>query len=344
VTVERLHERARAELPAEIYDFFAGAADDEVTLADNAAAWRGVRLQPRALADAGAVDTSVDLLGQRLPHPVALAPIAYQGLLHPEAEAATARGAATAGALYVVSTRSTVPLEDVAAAAPDGPRWFQVYVLRDRGLTAELARRAAASRYRALVLTGDTPLLGRKRRDERNGFVIPEEHARGNLTGLRHAPESMQDPAVSFADVGWLHEQSGLPVLVKGVLRGDDALLCLEAGAAGVIVSNHGGRQLDGAISTVRALPEVVDAVAGRAPVLVDGGIGSGTDVVRALALGADAVLVGRAAAWAVASAGADGVAGMVAELVDELASALASTGCRSVRECGRHVLAAQAQ
>ena len=312
-TVDELEAAARATLPAEVYDFFAGGADGEVTLAANKAAWERVRLRPRAFA--GDVPTGTELLGLRLSHPVGVAPMGYQGLLHPEAELATVCGAGTAGALSVVSTRSSRSLEEIAAAAPNAPRWFQVYVLRDRRLTAEVVERAAAAGYCALVLTGDTPVLGRKLRDARNGFVIPEEHARGNLSVPRHSDGAMQDPAISFESISWLRGLSGLPVLVKGVLRADDARLCLDAGAAGVIVSNHGGRQLDGAIATAEALPEVVAEVAGAAAVLVDGGVDSATDVQRALALGADAVLVGRPVAWALAVGGADAVAELLSDL-----------------------------
>lgn len=338
--IATLHERAREALPPEVYDFFAGGAGDEVTVEENYAAWERLRLLARVLDAPPSVDTATELLGLELPHPIGLAPIAYQGLLHADAERAMARGAAAAGALHVVSTRASLSLEDVAAAAPDALRWFQVYVLRDRRLTGELARRAAASGYGALVLTGDTPVLGRKQRDERHRFAIPDEHARGNLRGSRHAPEALQDPAASFEDIAWLHEESGLPVLVKGVLRGDDARRCLEAGAAGVIVSNHGGRQLDGALASAEALPEVAAEIGAEAPVLVDGGIDSGADVVRALALGADGVLVGRPAAWALAAGGADAVAGLLRTLVDELAEALAVAGCDSVRACDARLLA----
>jgi 4-hydroxymandelate oxidase len=334
-----LEERARDVLAPATYDFFAGGAADELTLADNYAAWERIRLVPRVLSTIAAVDTSIDLLGLSLPHPIGIAPIAYQGLLHEEAEAGTARGAAAAGALSIVSTRSSLSLEEIADAAPEAPRWFQVYVLRDRVLTGELARRAAASGYRALVLTGDTPVLGRKERDERNAFTIPEEHARGNLRGLRHEPESAQDPSASFDDIGWLRELSGLPVLVKGVLRADDARRCIDAGAAGVIVSNHGGRQLDGSVSTAAALPEVAAAVGAEAPVLVDGGIDSGADVVRALALGADCVLVGRLAAWALATSGGDAVAELLGRLSEELSDALALAGCRSPADCNPRLL-----
>lgn len=306
-TVDELDASARATLPAEVYDFYAGGAEGEVTRAENRAAWEAITLRPRALVRENALRLTVGV-----------APMGYQGLLHPDGELATACGAAAAGALNIVSTRSSRSLEEVAEAAPDGRRWFQVYLLRDRALTAGMVKRAAAAGYTALVLTGDTPFLGRKLRDARNGFTVPEEHARGNLSVPRSSHGAQQDPATTFADIAWLQELSGLPVHVKGVLRADDARLCLDAGAAGVIVSNHGGRQLDGAIATAVALPEVVAEVAGAADVLVDGGVDSATDVLRALSLGADAVLVGRPVAWALAVGGADAVA----ELLSDLAAA----------------------
>jgi 4-hydroxymandelate oxidase len=298
-TVEELEAAARAALDPAVFDFFAGAADEEATLAANRAAWDAV---PSGRAGSAAAAIGV-------------APMGYQGLLHPDAELGTARGAADAGTLNIVSARSSRSLEEIAAAAPASRLWFQVYVLRDRSLTARMVELAAASGYESLVLTGDTPFLGRKRRDARNGFAVPEEHAAGNLSVPRHSPGAQQDPAVTFEDIAWLKEVSGLPVLVKGVLRADDARRCLEAGAAGVIVSNHGGRQLDGAVATAEALPEVVAEIAGEAPVLVDGGVDSAADVRRALALGADTVLVGRPVAWALAAGGAPAVSELLAEL-----------------------------
>ena len=339
MTADELEARAREALPPAIYDFYAGGAGDELTVAENYAAWERLRVVPGALREP-AVDLTVELLGLGLPHPIGIAPLAYQGLLHVEAEAATARGAAAAGALHVVSTRASLSLEEVAATAPEAPRWFQVYVLRDRELTAELVQRAAATSYRALVLTGDTPVLGRKERDARSGFVLPEEHARGNLRGRRHSWEAAQDPATTIEDIGWLRELSGLPVLVKGVLRADDARRCLDAGAAGVIVSNHGGRQLDGVVTTAEALPEVAAEVGAEAPVLVDGGVDSGSDVLRALALGARAVLVGRPVAWALAAGGADGIERLLRRLEEELTDALVLAGCTSVRQCDARLLA----
>jgi 4-hydroxymandelate oxidase len=228
----------------------------------------------------------------------------------------------------VLSTRSSTRIESVAAAA--GSWWFQVYVLRDRALTKELVQRATAAGARALVLTGDTPYVGRKRRD-RGSLAIPDEDFRANLERLTDVTLAEQAADVTFDDIGWLRELSGLPVLVKGVLRGDDAAHCMEAGAAGVVVSNHGGRQLDGAVATAEALPEVVKALAGRGEVLVDGGVRTGRDVVRALALGARAVLVGRPVLWGLATEGAAGVARVLTELQEDTAHVMALAGAATV-------------
>ncbi|HWG56023.1 MAG TPA: alpha-hydroxy acid oxidase [Gaiellaceae bacterium] len=332
-------EAAAKVLPREVYDFFAGGSWEERSLAANARAWGDVVLAPRVLRDVSVVSLEVDLFNARLPHPVMVAPMAYHALLHPEAEAATARAAAAASAVNVVSSRSSLPLEAIAAEGGSG-QWFQVYVLRDRGLTREMVARAAAAGYSALVLTGDAPLLGPKMRDLRNDFVIPEAAARGNIDVPRHSPPALQDPATTWADVEWLRELTGLPVLVKGVLRPDDARTAAAAGAAGVIVSNHGGRQLDGAVATAVALPHVVDALDGTLPVLVDGGIRTGVDILRAAALGATAVLVGRPVAWALAVDGAAGVEAALRTLVADFARAMALAGCSAIDDSTRDLLA----
>ncbi|HVM68603.1 MAG TPA: alpha-hydroxy acid oxidase [Gaiellaceae bacterium] len=329
---------ARSSLPPEVYDFYAGGSWGERTLEANTAAWDDVLVAPRVLRDVSAVSLEIELLGERLPHPILVAPVAYQGLLHADAEVATARGAAAASALHVVSSRSTRPLEEIAAVP--GRRWFQVYVLRDRGLTGDIVKRAAAAGYSALVLTGDAPILGPKTRDLRNGFVVPEELARGNLAVPRRSEPALQDPATTWADVGWLRDLTGLPVLVKGILRADDAREAVAAGAAGVVVSNHGGRQLDGAVSTAWALPRVADAVGGELPVLVDGGIRSGVDVLRAVVLGARAVLLGRPVAWALAAGGAAAVEALLRATVTDTADAFALAGCRSTADCTRDLIA----
>jgi 4-hydroxymandelate oxidase len=342
--LDALEAEARQRLARGVYDYVAGGADAELTMAANLAAWTRLTLRPRVLRDVSAVSTATSLLGVPVPTPVVVAPMAYHQMAHPEGEAASAAGAAAAGCCYVLSTQATMSVEDVAAAAPDGLRWFQVYVVRDRGWTAELVARAAAAGYRALVLTVDVPLLGNRLRDLRNDFRLPTGLKPANapptaaarqreLAGDVIAQVGQFDPGLTFDAVGWLAEASGLPVLVKGVLRGDDALACLDAGAAGVVVSNHGGRQLDTVVATADALAEVVAAVGDRAEVYVDGGVRRGTDLVKALALGARAVLVGRPVFWALVTGGAAGVERLLAGLTAELELAMALCGAPTVAD-----------
>jgi 4-hydroxymandelate oxidase len=341
-----LESQARDKLGQGVYDYIAGGSDDEVTLDDNVAAWGRIRLRPRILRDVATVDTSTTLLGTALGAPLAIAPSAFHQLLDPEGEAATARGAAAAEALMVLSSRCSIPPAQVAAAAPGSPRWFQVYVWGDRQVTADLVTEAAESGYSALVLTADTPVLGNRRRDERNAFKPGRAVMAGRLDGpgRANALESYlspkQDPSVTFDDIGWLHELTGLPVVVKGVLRGDDAVRSVEAGAAAVMVSNHGGRQLDGAVATADALREVVDAVGDRTEVYVDGGIRSGTAMVKALAMGARACMVARPVAWGLAVGGADGVTSVLSSLRADLVLAMRLAGAANLAECSPDLLA----
>lgn len=337
-----LEQRARDRLDPAVYDYFAGGADDELTLVDNVAAWRRRRLRYRVLRDVGTVSTATTVLGTPVTAPVLVAPTAYQRLAYDAGEAATARGAQSAGTVMIVPTLATVSLEDVAAAAPGGPRWFQLYVRRDRGATAELVARAVAAGYRALVLTVDLPVLGFRRRDDRNRFSLPAGMEMANVgaevprvegSGLQAYAAAQIEPALTFDDLGWLRSLSDLPLVVKGVVRGDDAVACLAAGASAIAVSNHGGRQLDSAIATADALPEVVAAVAGRAEVYVDGGVRGGTDVVKALALGARAVLVGRPVLWGLATGGGAGVAAVLDGFAEETARAFALCGAVGVED-----------
>jgi 4-hydroxymandelate oxidase len=337
-----LEAAARQVLPEAVYHWYAAGAGDEATLADNLAAWSRLRLRPRVLRDVASVSTATTVLGTEVATPILVAPTAYHRLAHPDGEAATAAGAAAAGCGMVVSTRASTPLETIAAAAPGGLRWFQVYMLRDRGWTAELVARAAAAGYRALVLTGDTPYLGRKRRSTAHPLVMPPGAGMANIAAtVPHAhrahPEAWsgaeQDPATDLDAIAWLGERSGLPVLVKGVVRGDDAVVCLEAGAAGVVVSNHGGRQLDGVVASAEVVAEVVGAVGGRGEVLVDGGVRRGTDVVKALALGARGVLVGRPVLWGLAVGGVAGVRGVLEGLGVELGLAMGLCGAAGVAD-----------
>jgi 4-hydroxymandelate oxidase len=323
--------RAAAVLRPEVHAYYATGAGDGVTAAEAAAAWTELRLRPRVLRDVSAVDTATHVLGDRLAAPLVVAPSALHGLAHDAAEAETARGAAAAGSLTVVSTRASRRLEEI----PAGPWWFQAYVMKDRGLTRGLVQRAAGAGASAIVLTGDTPYLGRRSGLGRNALAGDPLI---NLVGAS-AASIEQDPSAGLEAIEELAGASGLPVLVKGVLRGDDAVRCLDAGAAGIVVSNHGGRQLDRAIPTARALPEVADAVAGRAPVLVDGGLTSGLDVLCALALGADAVLLGRPVLWALAVGGAAGVQECLEALTDELAHVMGLAGASSLAEVGRDLV-----
>ena len=336
---DALEDAARAVLPKEAFDYFAGGAFDEHSLAANLDDWSRLRLRPRVLRDVSSVATATTLLGQPVAHPVVVAPTAFHRMAHPDGEPATARGAAAAGARFILSTRATTPVEAVAEVLGPTPFWYQVYVLRDRGLTVELVDRARIAGAAALVLTVDVPRLGRRLRDLVNQFVIPAHL--GTIESLdRPDGQADQDPSLTFDDIAWLREATGLPVVVKGVLRGDDARRCVDAGAAAVIVSNHGGRQLDTAVSGAAALPDVVDAVGDRGEVYVDGGVRRGTDVVKALALGARAVLVGRPVLWALATGGADGVATLLSDLVGELELAMALCGCRALDEVTADLLA----
>lgn len=328
--LRRQHEEARVRLPAPTYDYFAGGAGDEQTLGENEEAWRHVWLRPRQLLGLDQADTAVELLGARMAAPVVLAPAAAHGLLHPDGELAVARAAAAAGLVMCLSTRATTDLADLAAETR-APKWFQLYMDRDRDHVRRLLERVAEHGYEQVVMTIDFPVAGRRERELRHAELpfppgvalaiqLGEEGpgAKPSVGGW-HAP--------TWADVGWVHEVSGLPVVLKGVLTAEDALLAEQAGASGVVVSNHGARQLDGVVPSAVALREVAEALAGRLPVLVDGGIRSGTDVVRALALGADAVLVGRPYLWGLAAGGEAGVRAALAALVDDTARSLALVG-----------------
>jgi 4-hydroxymandelate oxidase len=335
-----LQRRARKLLPRNVYDYYAGGSGRERTLRASEKAWRQVWLAPRVLRAVGSVNTAVRLLGTAFSTPLCVAPTAYQRLGHPGGELATAEGAARAGALFVLSTRSTCRIEDVGelVATRGGTWWFQVYMLRDRALTEALVRRATAAGAAALVLTADTPVVGRKRRDS-DDDVVRDEDFLVNLGPLDDVSRARQAADLTFADIGWLSEiGGGRPVVVKGVLRGDDATACHAHGAAGVIVSNHGGRQLDGALPAPLALPEVAAALPGPdetrgCEVYADGGIRTGEDVLAALALGARAVFLGRPVLWALACGGADGVRSLLAGLTDDLAHAMALAGATCVAE-----------
>jgi len=331
---------ARACLPASTVDYFASGAMDEVTLRENRLAWERRRLRFRVMRDVSRIDTSVSLLGRTLEWPVLVAPMAFQALAHPDAERGSARAAHATGTVFTLSTLATTSIEDVRRASP-GPLWFQLYVYRDRGLVRALVERAEASGYEALVLTVDTPLLGRREADERNRFTLPPGLRAANLqpddrdtlpeladgSGLAAYAASLMDRSVTWRDVEWVRSVTRLPIVVKGIVRADDAGDAVRAGVQALVVSNHGGRQLDTAIATADALPEVVDAVAGALDVLVDGGIRRGTDVLKALALGARAVLLGRPVLWGLALDGTRGAERVLRLLRAEVELAWALSG-----------------
>jgi isopentenyl diphosphate isomerase/L-lactate dehydrogenase-like FMN-dependent dehydrogenase len=324
---ERLAEE---KLDANAHAYFAGGAGDEVTLRDNLTAFERRKLRPRVLVDVTSVSTATTVLGTEVQLPILIAPLAVQRMAHPDGELATARAAAGAGTIMCLSTAASARPAEVAAAAPGAPRWFQVYVFADRAQTEDLIAEAVESDFSALVLTVDTPYLGRRERDIRIDFEVPEHlTVAGDIFGGHF------DTGLSWRDLEWLAGY-GLPVAVKGILTAEDARLACEHGAAAVVVSNHGGRQLDGVSSSLDALEEVVEAVDGRAEVLLDGGVRRGTDALKALALGARAVLIGRAMVWGLAAAGEDGVTDVLRLLQKEVELGLALLGCASPADVSR--------
>jgi 4-hydroxymandelate oxidase len=329
-----LEEQARGLLPPSVADYYAGGAEGETTLAEAPASWRSWRLRPRVLRGVSAVRLATSLLGSEVRTPIGVAPWAYQAMASPEGERGSARGAAAAGALMTVSTSATTPLAEVAVTEPAAPKWFQLYRQHSPAHTDDLARRAGQAGYRALVLTVDLPLFGRRLRDVTNAFALPADLPPGNRPDAGGPGEDT--PLWTFDDIGRFGELSGLPVVVKGVLRGDDATHCVQAGAAAVWVSTHGGRQADPVIASAHALPEVVAAVGDEVEVYVDGGIRSGSDALTALALGATAVFVGRPAIWGLACGGADGVTRVLDGLGAQLAHTMTLCGLPDVRSVPR--------
>jgi 4-hydroxymandelate oxidase len=341
VAVEEYESLARERMPADVWDYLTGGSGAERTLAANRAAFDRWALRPRGLVDVSRCDLTTTLLGAGLAAPIGVAPMAYHRLADPEGEVATARAAGDAGALFVASLFASRSVEEIAAVS-HGPLWFQLYWLRERGVLRDLLRRTESAGYRAIVLTIDVPKVGRRLRDLRRSFTVPPDviaanidpsvmagthQRRAGVSAIEQHSREQIDPTASWPDLSWLREQTSLPVVLKGVLTAEDARLAVDHGAGGIIVSNHGGRQLDGAVTGLDALPEVVAAVDGRCPVLVDGGVRTGVDILKALALGADAVLVGRPVLWGLAHAGADGARSVLDLLIAELEDAMALSG-----------------
>ncbi|MDO8720108.1 MAG: alpha-hydroxy acid oxidase [Polaromonas sp.] len=355
VTLADHEAHARTRLDDKAWAYFSGGAADEITLRANRSAWDQRLLYPRVLQTIAGGHTRLELLGRTLAHPILLAPVAFQRLAHPDGELASAYAAAAQGAGLVLSTQASMPLETVAKAflgeAQRGPLWFQLYLQHDRGFTRELVQRAENAGYEALVLTVDAPTSGARDRERRAGFCLPPHISAVNLEGLQPPSPTRLTPgqsalfdgllasAPTWDDVAWLQSITRLPILLKGVLHPADARQAAALQLAGIMVSNHGGRTLDTTPATASALPGIVQAVAGDLPVLVDGGIRRGTDILKAMALGASAVLVGRPYVYGLANAGALGVAHVLRLLRDELEIAMALCGCRTLAQATPELL-----
>jgi isopentenyl diphosphate isomerase/L-lactate dehydrogenase-like FMN-dependent dehydrogenase len=337
LNVREYEALAEERLEAGVFGYYAGGAGDEWTLRENEAAFRRWVLRPRVLVDVSDVTTQTTVIGTDVSMPILVAPTAFHRLCHPDGELATARAAAAAGTIMCLSTLATAGAAEVAAAAPDAPRWYQLYWHPDRGLTRAIVEEAAEAGFTAIVLTVVLPVLGNRERDLRTGFTLPDglvpAFARTPAYAASQGSEVLGwrvDASLTWRDLEWLRGLSDLPLLVKGVLTAEDAELAVEHGCAGIVVSNHGGRQLDGVPASLDALPEIVEAVQGRTEIVVDGGVRRGTNVVVALALGAKAVLVGRAVLWGLAHDGQAGVERILELLRAETELALALLGCRS--------------
>ncbi|XP_064621883.1 2-Hydroxyacid oxidase 1-like [Lineus longissimus] len=349
VCVDDFEKLAFKLLPKNALDYYRSGANHEQTLQDNTDAFKRLRIRPRMLVGVANRDPSTTILGQKIDFPICIAPTAMHRMAEPDGELATSRAAASMNTAMILSTLSTTSIEDVAAAAPSGLRWFQLYIYRDRAVTRNLVARAERSGYKALVLTVDTPLFGRRIADSKNRFVLPPHLKLANFdstdfkgsglgqsnkdSGLSEYANSLFDASLNWSDISYLRTISKLPIVVKGILTAEDALKAVEVGVDGIIVSNHGARQLDGVPATIDALPEVISAVNGRCEVYLDGGVRQGTDCLKALAIGARAVFVGRPVLWGLACDGEKGVGKVLSILKDELTIAMGLAGCRSVSD-----------
>ncbi|KAL9463626.1 hypothetical protein AB3S75_001438 [Citrus x aurantiifolia] len=345
VNLNEFQELARLALPKMYYDFYAGGAEDEHTLKENVEAFHRITFRPRILVDVSRIDLSTTILDYKISAPIIIAPTAFHKLANPEGEVATARAAASCNTIMVLSFTSSSSIEEVAASG-NAVRFYQLYVFKKRDITATLVQRAERNGFKALVLTADTPRLGRREADIKNKMITPPSK---NLEGLlstkvssdtgsnleADAKETM-DASLSWKDLEWLRSITNLPILIKGILTREDAIKAVEVGVAGIIVSNHGARQLDYSPATISALEEVVHAVKGRVPILMDGGVRRGTDVFKALALGAQAVLIGRPVVYGLAAKGEYGVRRVIEMLKDEFELTMALTGCPSVKHITR--------
>jgi 4-hydroxymandelate oxidase len=352
INLLELEINARRLMPQMAYDYYAGGANDEITLRENRVAYERITLLPRMLVDVSERHMGTTALGEPVSMPILIAPTAFQALAYSEGEIATVKAACAAKTLMTLSTFSTFSIEEVMAVAT-GPVWFQLYVFKDRAISASLVKRAEVAGCRAIVFTVDVPLLGRRERDVRNQFKFLDDISAKNLlparvkefpdgtggSGLAPYIASLFDPALAWKDIEWLAGITTLPILVKGILRSDDALLAVKHGASGVIVSNHGARQLDTTPVTISVLPEIADAVGGKVEVYVDGGIRRGTDVLKALACGARAVFIGRPVLWGLACDGEAGVRYVLEMMRQEFDLAMALSGCPTLSSITRDLI-----
>lgn len=332
-TLSDFEESARKKMSPVTYEFVASGAADELTLRWNRESLDKIRLRPRVLVDVSKLDTRVTLFGQELPFPILLAPTALHRLYHAEGELATAHGAGAAAATYVVSSYTTTPIEEIERAATQ-PLWFQLYVQPDKGFVKDLVQRVEAAGCRALCVTVDLPVIGIRNRTQRAGFKLPP-----NLKVPYLMSSQLQATPITWKDIDWLRSFTRIPILLKGILNPDDADLAVKGGVSGIMVSNHGARDLDTTPATIDALPHVVEKIAGRVPVLMDGGIRRGTDVLKALALGANAVLIGRPYCYGLGVAGAEGVSRVINILRSEFEVAMALMGRPTIKSIDRSVL-----
>uniref|UniRef100_A0AC35FE48 FMN hydroxy acid dehydrogenase domain-containing protein n=1 Tax=Panagrolaimus sp. PS1159 TaxID=55785 RepID=A0AC35FE48_9BILA len=354
ISVADFEARAIDLLPKAVREYYQSGADDESTVARNKSAFRKYLIRPRVLVDVQNLDTKVTISfnpreSYTFEYPLGIAPTAFHRMAHPQGELATSMAASQTNTLMICSTLSTTKLEDIAqAASVNANLWFQLYVYRDRRITENLVSRAIASGYRALVLTVDAPMMGRRRADERNGFELPGHLKMENFdiellartfkgkegaSGFGEYVKNMFDLTLNWDDLRWLVEYSKIPVIVKGIVRGCDAIKALEAGARGIVVSNHGGRQIESTVSTIEALPEVIEAVNGRCPVFVDGGIRSGSDIFKCIALGADMVFIGRPIIYGLSVGGVEGVKHVIQILRTEFEYAMRLSGISSIHQ-----------
>ncbi len=341
VNLYDIEQLAKARIGKMAYDFIDSGAADEITVKWNRESFDKIRLKPRVLTDVSKLDTSVDLFGEKLPYPILIAPSAYHRIIHPDGEIATAKGARAAQALYVVSSNTTTPIEEIRESS-DGPLWFQLYIWDDREKTKELIFKVIENGVTAICVTVDTPINGSRDRQIKSKFALPSDVHAPYLSDRAMArggkiPQTLKP--LTWKDIEWLKSFTKVPVVLKGILNPDDAELAIQSGASGIIVSNHGGRNLDTLPATAEVMPFIADKVKGRVPLLMDGGIRRGTDVVKALAMGANAVLVGRPPCYGLGAGGADGVTKVMNMLRNELEIAMRLCGKPTLKSIDRSVL-----